>query len=178
MHAPRFSLRFILIATAYTAVVVAGFVKGTPVWASAVFSISVGILLLATLAALFRGDDDRTYWQGFSIIAWIYLLLAIGTVSVSNRLVTTRILHESQYLLGPIQAANYVEPGFTLKRLGPNDFQIGPGSDFNIWGPSWTATHQIGHSAWAILLGLAGGYAALYFHRVQKPSSGLRDRTN
>ena len=58
MHVPRYSLRTLLIATAYIAVVVMAFDSGTWLWALSVFSLSIGMTLLATLAALFASDPS------------------------------------------------------------------------------------------------------------------------
>jgi hypothetical protein len=167
MNSPQFSLRILLIATAYLATMLGGFVAGSTFWADLIFSLTISIILVATLAALFYGNiTKRIYWRGFCVTAWIYLLLAFGTWAVGQvrgHLVTDELLRPIHRLVTPIHAARRVEPGFELRRESENYYQTGPRSAFEVWGGTWQATQRIGHSAWAILLGLISGYLAIYF---------------
>lgn len=172
MPAPRFSIRTLLVATAYIAVVVTAFVSGTERWADFVFSLSIAIILVATLAALCLRDSRRTFWRGFCLVAWIYSALVFGpglAGSIRSHLVTNEILRSFHRELASIYVARDVEPGFELQRVGDNVFRTGPNKSFNIWRASWLANQRTGHSVWAILLGLAGGYLATYFSRPPAP---------
>jgi len=165
MTLPRFSLNAFLVTTAYIAVVVGAVVAGTYEWADTVFTISLGVILVATLAAVFLSSASRTFWRGFCLIAWIYMFLVFGPMAdeLRQHLVTDRALKVCQRVLAPIQAAKYVRPGFELQQVGENRYRTGPRSNFDIWGGSWEALQRTGHSVWAILLGLVGGYLAVVF---------------
>jgi hypothetical protein len=167
MSIPSFSLRAFLVAVAYFAVVVVAAVAGTQPWANAVFSISLGAILVATLAALFLRDPQHTFWRGFSLIAWIYMIIAFGPTDTRWRqyLVTDSLLKPLHHMVVPYQAIRYVEPGFELQKEGEGYYRTGPRSSFAIWGGSWEALQRSGHSVWAILLGLVGGYLAVIFNR-------------
>ena len=164
MDAPQFSLRVLLVSTAYIAAVFGGFVAGSDLWADLIFSLTIAIILFATLAAFFCGNTlERIYWRGFCLVAWIYLFLSFGPWAagqVRSHLVTDKILRPIHRIATPIHAARYVEPGFQLQQSSENTYQTGPRSVFEVWGGTWQVTRRIGHSTWAILLGLAGGYLA------------------
>jgi hypothetical protein len=139
-----------------------------------IFSVTIAIVLLATLAALFDNGTQRDFWRGFCVIAWIYLFLAFGPWAVGqvrDHLVTDQLLRPIHRLITPTHAAQYVEPGFQLQQKSENTYQTGPRSVFEIWGGTWQVTQRIGHSMWAILLGLAGGYLAIYFGNQRKAAS-------
>jgi hypothetical protein len=165
MWTPRFSLRILLIATAYVAAMIGGFVSGSQLWADIIFSLTIGAILVATLAALFHSNAfSRVYWQGFCVIAWISMFLAFGPWAagqVRHNLVTDQLLRSIHRLITPIHAARHVRPGFQLQQESENSYRTGPQSIFEVWGGTWQATQRIGHSMWAIVLGLAGGYLAV-----------------
>jgi hypothetical protein len=165
MTVSRFSLRTFFAAVAYIAVVIVAMVAGTPQWAAVVFSISLAIVLVATLAAFFLSNSKRTFWRGFSLVAWIYLFIAFGPMEGQLRkyLVTDQILSPCQRILARIQAARHLEPGFQLRAEGEGLYHIGPRSVFNVWGGSWERLQRIGHSLSAIVLGLVGGCLAVNF---------------
>jgi hypothetical protein len=154
MSLPRFSLRAFLIATVYIALVITAVIRCTDEWADAVFSASLGILLVATLAGFFLSDSSRTFWLGFCLTAWIYMFLAFAPMEarLRDRLTTDRILIAAQRFVATIQTSSRVTPGFKRREL----------------------TQRIGHSAWAILLGVTGGYLAVNFNKRNstRPSAG------
>jgi hypothetical protein len=140
-----------------------------------VFNVSLGIILVATAAALSLNDARRTFWRGFCLIAWIYMLIAFVPMEnqLRERLVTDRILAPLHRVLAPLQAARHVEPGFKLQRENEWVYRTGPDAEFHVAGVPWQLTQRTGHSAWAILLGVAGGYLAMNFsksHAVQRPA--------
>jgi hypothetical protein len=179
----QFSLRTLMVATVYAAVVAAGFHAGTRPWANIVCTVTVGLLLVATLAAIFLTDSRRYFWRGFCVVAWIYAYFAFSstTVTLKNRLLTHKALEQIQWQVGPMQAAQRTAPGFELQQLGSREvYWTGPGASYVIFGPdseSWETTQQVGHCAWAFLLGLIGGCLALYFHRDWKPHSNVEGRS-
>jgi hypothetical protein len=48
----------------------------TPLCASAVFTLAVGVLCVAILAALVHSGEWRPFWTGFALLGWIHLVLA------------------------------------------------------------------------------------------------------
>jgi hypothetical protein len=169
MSVSRFSLRKLLVATACVAVVITALVSSSRLWADAIFSATIAFCLVAALAAFFCVNHiTRDFWRGFCVIAWAYLFLTFGPWSVGqvrSHLITDQLLRPIQRWLAPLQAARYVEPGFQLRQTSENSYQTGPNSRYSVWGGDWQATQRIGHSVWTILLGVIGGYLAVYFSK-------------
>ena len=102
MNAPRFSLRMLLVAMTYIAVVLIAFISGSAEWSDTVYSISIGVMLVATVAAVFLNESGRTFWRGFCLVGWIYMFLAFGPFTANNvreHLLTHRILMGCQRVL-------------------------------------------------------------------------------
>jgi hypothetical protein len=159
----------LFVSMVYVAVVLVALASSSLEWAIVVYSISIGVILVATLAAVFLSDARRTFWRGFSLIAWIYMILAFATSLEGTKrqdLVTHRILETLQRTLAPMHAARYVKPGFELQQENEWLYRTGPNSTFPVFqGRSWQATQRTGHSVWAVLLGPIGGYLAMNFSK-------------
>jgi hypothetical protein len=73
-------------------------------WAQALYSIALGLLVLALIGIACRAGSRRTFWTGFAIAGWSYLLVATGPWfhdTLSRRLVTTRLLDWAYPVLIP-----------------------------------------------------------------------------
>lgn len=91
----RFSLRSVLIAFVYVAVGSVALVRVTEVWVSAVVSLTVATLLLATAACISSTGHTRTFCGSFALTGFLYLALIYAPGSSENvapHLATTQLL--------------------------------------------------------------------------------------
>lgn len=95
----------LMAAIALLGVEFAALRAGSPLWFSAIYTLTVVLLLLAILAARFRRADAGAFWFGFALFGWAFLLLTLGPWSSPHirddqagydkfnpNLVTTRLL--------------------------------------------------------------------------------------
>jgi hypothetical protein len=61
-------------------------------WDSITFSITLCVLLISILLAVYRTEKRRAFWLGFALFGWIYLGLSL-LPSIESRLITTKALH-------------------------------------------------------------------------------------
>jgi hypothetical protein len=95
MSRPRFSIASLLAWVALLGLGIAALRSGSPLWANAWFSLAIGALTVAILAAVYRRGSRRAYWVGFASCGWVYMLLALGPWNeslVGPYLVTTAVL--------------------------------------------------------------------------------------
>jgi hypothetical protein len=91
----RVSIAGILVWVALLGVGFAALRNPSLLWSNALFSVALGTLTLAVLAAVYRRGRRRAFWVGFATCGWVYLLLALGPANESlwsPYLVTTAIL--------------------------------------------------------------------------------------
>jgi hypothetical protein len=87
------------------------------VWASATFSLTVGLLCLSVVGVIFRRGRRRAFWIAFSLSGWNSLLLAFSP------LVQTAIPHSIvRLLLNPINESDVLLWGVVNKTSIPLDF--------------------------------------------------------
>src|SRR4051794_18630455 len=95
MNRMRFSIATLLAWVALLGVGIAALRGGSPLWGNALFSLAIGTLTVAVLAAVYRRGRRRAFWVGFASCGWAYLLLALGPGNESLAgpfLVTTAVL--------------------------------------------------------------------------------------
>jgi hypothetical protein len=150
----------------------------TALWDSFVFSATLMILASSILLTVQR---RRTFWLGFALFGWVYLISSL-IPPVESRLLSTKgiayldaITANRQNL--PVSAVAFSGNGHSLEAL----------EDVRIWDaqtgkpiprPSGTFANyrRIGHSLLALLAGLLGGFMGTWPQRrsVSAPSS-VRD---
>jgi hypothetical protein len=91
MPDPRYNIAGMLGAISLVAVSFAALREATDQWDSALFSLTLGLLLVAALLAIHRTGARRAFWMGFALLGWSYLGLAL-VPSTESRLITTRAL--------------------------------------------------------------------------------------
>jgi hypothetical protein len=52
--------------------------SGSELWFSAVYTLTVALLLVAVVAARYRRGDEAAFWFGFAVFGWGYFLLGLG----------------------------------------------------------------------------------------------------
>jgi hypothetical protein len=104
MKLPRFSLAGLLRAVAACGFAMACLLYASAPWAAGLYSVALGLLVLALIGVANRAGARRAFWAGFAIAGWAYLLIATGPWfhdSIARRLATTRLLDAAYPLLIP-----------------------------------------------------------------------------
>jgi hypothetical protein len=84
-------------------------------WAQALYSIALGILVLALVGIACRAGARRAFWAGFAIAGWSYLLIATGPWfhdNLARHLATTRLFDWAYPLVIPKGDRPSADTGF------------------------------------------------------------------
>jgi hypothetical protein len=143
----RYSIASLLGLVLFVAVAFAALRQADELWDSAIFSLTVGLLLISVLLAVHRTGRSRAFWLGFAVVGWAYLIVSL-IPPVESRLVTKKGL---SYLDSKIPGRD-ASPKFAVSLLTEKP---SPGS----WKPSATSEDlvRIGHSLLALVLAFVGG---------------------
>jgi hypothetical protein len=98
MHRLRCDIAGALGAILFVAVGFAALREADALWDSCLFTLTLGLLLLAVLLAAHRTGARRAFWIGFALFGWGYLSLSL-IPSIEPRLITTNLLshlHQSR----------------------------------------------------------------------------------
>jgi hypothetical protein len=91
MHRLRCNLAGALGAVLLVAVSFAALREAHALWDSCLFSLTLALLLLAVLLAIHRAGEGRSFWVGFALFGWGYLVLSLITPT-EERLITSNAL--------------------------------------------------------------------------------------
>jgi AcrB/AcrD/AcrF family len=91
MRDPRFNIASLLGAISFVAIGFAALREANELWDSGLFSLALGLLLIAVLLAVHRTEARRAFWMGFALFGWVYLSLSLIS-STESRLITTQAL--------------------------------------------------------------------------------------
>jgi hypothetical protein len=78
MKAFRISIAGSMGVVLFFSIGFAAFRSGSEIWFRLLYSMTVGVLLVSTLAARYCREAPSAFWFGFAIIGWVYLLLGLG----------------------------------------------------------------------------------------------------
>jgi membrane associated rhomboid family serine protease len=171
---PRFSIRQLLIATAFIAAGIVALLNATPAIAATAIGLLLAVLGAAVLLALFRDAERRAFWIGFAVIGWLYFVLCFVPIFGSDvplgwsRLVTgtaAGALHNRLFTRQRVQPQP--PPGFA------NSFYPPPGTVITYFdGPGYADFIHVAQSLWAILFATCGGWFAAWLYSTrEKPSA-------
>jgi WD40 domain-containing protein len=190
----RFSLATLMIVVALVAVACAALHYATELWASALMTITVGLLLVGVLGACLREGPSRTFCLGWSIFGWAYLVLALNWfgAGASQQLLSTKLLayvhpRLQQNASVPL-TVDFSLPLNTAQGANLSSLAFSPdgemlttaGSDgaVRIWSttngklvttvvgkPSWEHFERVGHALFALLAATCGGAVAVLLAR-------------
>jgi hypothetical protein len=129
--------------------------------ASLAFTAALTILLVALLEL--RYGRLRTFWFGFVVFGWGYLLLAMAPGAWSEvrpYLITSHLLGDLADVLGHTNPSTLI-----VRRLDYG--RVPPDSKVNLWfhTDEGNQFQRVGHSLAAILHGVAGGLLAVFLSR-------------
>ncbi|MBI3465756.1 MAG: hypothetical protein HY000_22290 [Planctomycetes bacterium] len=91
----RFSLLGLMVAVVLAAVACAALRYASELWASAVLTAAIGMLLVSVLGMVLRRGPVRAFWFGFTLFGSAYLILVFApwcSVNVRPQLVTSKVL--------------------------------------------------------------------------------------
>jgi hypothetical protein len=146
----RFSLAQLMAAVIFIGLGFAALRSASPLWASAVFTVTVPVLSAAVLGAMARRGRARMTWAGFALFGWIYLGTTFGPWASVNGVMT------------PPYVTRWVLDYWDAKRgpVGQMDLRTGEVL-FSPFPPVLTPIdsvqfRRVGHCLAAILFGLVG----------------------
>jgi hypothetical protein len=193
MKIPRFSIASLMAFVVLLAVGMAAMRNPTKLWASLLLSIALVVLAIALLGSLFGHGLRRSFWSGFAICGWLYLIVSCApwfTTEIAPFLFTTACLDliyphvaaPEQIAMSPNGAgaiglaggfggpaappASIWEHWATIDNAAAG-FNITNNFDVNRSRPF----QLIGHSLLALLFGYAGGLTGRHFARSGPASS-------
>lgn len=208
MRRPQFSLRAVGAAIVAVALACAALTYASPVWATLTFTGTIGSLLLALPAIVYRIGRERAFWVGFALLGWSYLILVFGPwfqANIRRHLATQQAL---EFLLPKMQRTETVSLGDGLGEesyggfleaaeaeygveYGAGEFPgeamgeipgirspgtvlpgAAPGTATRIVGPQRSHFERVGHSLWALLLAMCGGWIARRLYLTGRVESG------
>ena len=70
----QFSLRHLLVAVASIAVACTALLNANVWWVGGIWLCTIGLLVLALLAAIFRRGERQAFWVGFAIAGWLCIV--------------------------------------------------------------------------------------------------------
>lgn len=169
----HFSLRSALAAVAYFAVVAAALTDGSPHWFAIVALVAVFAMLVSLVGVIYRKDEHRSFWVGFAIFGWAYLILSHGPGSLPEAMPTGIFFRE---LFPFVRRAVPLDPlkphpawvRFTESENGRPVALIAPKADFI----------QLGHAICALVSAFLGGAIGRWFFltRARDRSSAENDQ--
>ncbi|MFI5461519.1 MAG: hypothetical protein ACHRXM_39505 [Isosphaerales bacterium] len=173
----RFTIASLLIVVLFLAVGFAALREASELWASGIFTLTLGVLLVSILLAVHRDSTRRAFWIGFALFGWGYLGPSL-VPSIESRLITTKALaYLDSKVPGRSPAVFTIQ--FTTSAAGGVNKQIqavafaptlttvnqgtvrlwdsATGKLLQGWGGTTENFVKIGHSLFALLAGWLGG---------------------
>jgi WD40 repeat protein len=169
----RYSIAGLLGLVLFVAVAFAALRQADELWDSALFSLTVGLLLTSVLLTIHRTGRKRAFWLGFALLGWTYLIASLIPPVESRLLTTTGLAHLDSIIPGRDPAVRWLSRnrnpvvGYAFSADGQTLATNGPGTvrlwDFStgtlLASPSATSDDfvRIGHSLLALALAFVGG---------------------
>jgi hypothetical protein len=151
MRTVRFPIAGLMGAVLVVALGSAALRNASTTWAGATFLLTCGVLCLAVVGIVCRGDAKRAWWLGFALFGWGYLVLAFWSL----------VDLPTMALLDTIGARLGVTVQFrgSTGGMGGGMWSPGPmGGGFG--GPPDGSIQQISQCLWALVAALVGGGVA------------------
>ena len=73
----QFSMRGLLVGIAVVSLGIAALVNAGPLWQGIMWGVALYALTAAILLVVYRRDQSRAFWLGFTLFGWLYLLLVL-----------------------------------------------------------------------------------------------------
>ena len=163
MSRRRFTITGLMAVVLFLAVGMAALKNPTELWASAIFTAVLGLLLFAVLGVSFGRGAVRRHWAGFGVFGWGYLCFVFTTTSLPPPPpASTKLFKLLERPVSPppakqamIMKADYIRMDATVIYLNGKMMQPSSGSPPPDDSES-LALHQFGHSLAAVMIALLG----------------------
>ena len=184
----QISLRSLLVLVTLVALAIVSLRCATGWWQIAVVTIALVAFWGTIILAVVDRGNRQAFAIGFalSMVLYAIALLLIGPLSgfgdnasrefnpATGQLLTSRLLRPLFESIAEVHSIDF-RTGQVVPNSDPNTSGSGPGSQFISRSeiPDRGTFMVIGHSWWALLLGLCGGWFAkwVYSRRLQDPDS-------
>jgi WD40 repeat protein len=167
----RYSIAGLLGMVLFVAVAFAALRQADELWDSALFSLTVGLLLTSVLLTIHRTGRKRAFWLGFAFLGWTYLIASLIPAVESRLLTTTGLAYLDSMIPGrdpavrwfsgnrnPVVGYAFSADGQTLATNGPSTVRLWDFSTGKLLAsPSSDVFVRIGHSLLALALAFVGG---------------------
>lgn len=50
----------------------------SPLWTSVLYTFTIGVLMVAVIAARFRRGAEKAFWFGFALFGWVIFIVGLG----------------------------------------------------------------------------------------------------
>lgn len=84
MQRPRVSIAGLMGLVVLVSIAFAALRNPTTLWASIIFTLTVGLLSAAIVGAILGRGSPRATWIGFAVFGWVYMAFSFGPVPNSN----------------------------------------------------------------------------------------------
>jgi hypothetical protein len=154
--------------------------ESSDLWESGIFSVTLGMLSISILLAVYRTEQTRAFWIGFAVFGWIYLALALMP-STESGLITTRALTyvDSKVPGRPLDILLTLPELIrfaNVNRLDINTPDIVTLAKVELlvgWSGTTENFVRIGHSLLALLASWVGGQLSRRLCRTSRPAEDL-----
>jgi hypothetical protein len=199
---PRFSIRQLLIATAFIGVGCFALLNASS-WVAAASLGGVALALsAAVLFAIYRDGERRAYWIGFTVLGWTYLFLCFsGLLSVTSlswqgnvTALLAGALYDRAYANQPLPATSftymqttpYPPPTSTIPNANPyQPVPVVPNGGTVTYtavavqpsiGPDRESFLYVAHALWTLLIATCGGWLAVWLYATRPRPTGQEQR--
>jgi hypothetical protein len=171
----KYSLFGLFLVVMVAAIGCAAIAGSNELWRQAMLTLTVGILITANLAAIFRPSGRRAFAGGFAIAGWLYFLLAFDpALGLRNSLLTQRAAERLGAAIHEQPSAQQIAK-MNIWEADTGRVVVGSGATFVPTAPPANAAfHDIVHANWTLLIALIGGLVARLFagRRAQPSETG------
>jgi hypothetical protein len=179
MKRVRFNIASLLSVILVIGVGFAALRESSDLWDSGFLTLTLTALLISILLAVHRTESRRSFWIGFALFGWAYLGLSL-VPSIESRLMTTKGLAYLRSKLSERSLKTNTVQHTGSWSLAPRNQVQNPGNNaagndgivvshevwlfdrtsrrrLNGWNGTTENFVRIGHSLFALLLGMLGG---------------------
>lgn len=184
----RFSVSTLLLLISVISLMLAGLACPNELWQRIVGTTTLAVMLAATITVIAWQSTGRWFWVGFAVTGWSYLVFAFyGGDEARQLLLTDYAISQLDQLL---QTSSSLTPAGERVRFAGNGVRI-TGGNFgrkltlaeaerqgylkyaytSTTEPTRGSFHEIGHYAWALVLGCIGGMFSLRLYQKSRATS-------
>ncbi len=165
----QFSLKWLLAFTAFVAVSLVALINANGLWLNSFRTAVLASVLVATLGALWSVGRSRAFCGGYAIVAVCFFTRFFGEQLASDFIthdalsaIHARAFHFTQE---DVRNLELVRQSDYFDIVGVPVSNADGSATILVVRPKRHYFLEIGHSACSILVGIIGGYIAMWFYR-------------